>query len=279
MATTLWLDSIEQFREYLSDRGFSDNTNRAYAADVKYFSLDLTPPFQDLVVCENLAARWISSNRKTWAPKTMNRKVTSLRKYLRWRGLADPLNDLQLPTCLPGRPHPLPEGSAGILRLIRATNDSTVQTLIALCGLGGLRIKEALSCSIHNIDLARMMLMVRGKGDVSREVPISKDAWQYIGPVYTKNWLAQSIMPLVPLSDSTARRTITKLGVAAGLERAISSHDLRATFATAAYDKCKDIRAVANLLGHQDTKTTMIYIASSEETLRNAVDFLEDDDD
>jgi site-specific recombinase XerD len=79
---------------------------------------------------------------------------------------------------------------------------------------------------------------------------------------------------VVGLKDRFARRVITELGVRAKLERHTSSHDLRATFATAVYDHTLDQRVVQELLGHSSGTTTEIYIGRSNDQMRKAVEGL-----
>lgn len=279
MATTLFSDCIERFRVSLCDNQFPENTVRAYVGDVAGFASDsgmVTLP--DLSLLETAMKRWLANNSAQWAPKTMNRKVTSLRRFLRHQGMAAPLTDLRLPKALRGKPHPLPGGKSDLLAMIRQAVTEDQRVLIAMCGLIGLRIGEALAAQAAHIDRGRMMFLVYGKGRVEREVPISPDAWTYIGPRYTRMWLAGETGLLVNMADRTARRIITDLGRGAGVSRPVASHDLRATFATEAYRKCRDINAVARLLGHSDTKTTMIYIESSADELHAAAAFgLEED--
>lgn len=280
MGTATFSGCIEQFREYLRDNQFPENTRRAYVGDMIGFAStapsDLLPELPQL---EMMMKRWLADNAQSWAPKTMNRKVTSLRRFLRLLGMSNPLQDLRLPKALRGKPHPLPGGKQDLLAMIQRAATEDHRVLIAMCGLIGLRIGEALQAEASHIDTRRMMFLVFGKGKVEREVPISPDAWTYIGPRYTRMWLNNDTGRLVCMADRTARRAITDLGRAANISAPVASHDLRATFATEAYRKCKDITAVARLLGHSDTKTTMIYIESSDSELHAAAAFgLEDED-
>jgi site-specific recombinase XerD len=77
--------------------------------------------------------------------------------------------------------------------------------------------------------------------------------------------------PLVGINERHARKVITSLGAKIGLERRISSHDLRATFATAVYDKTMDIRLVQELIGHATSAQTEVYIGVNLDKMREAV--------
>lgn len=175
------------------------------------------------------------------------------------------------PTVPKGIPHPLPEGIEGVYRLIEATPDENRKALIALCGLCGLRVAEALAVKPCDFDLNNMLLTVRGKGDKTRYIPISAKAWTVLQFPVTRAF-CNGGLEVVGIKDRFARRVITSLGVKAGLRRSISSHDLRATFGTAVYDQTKDIRVVQELLGHASVTTTELYTGVTQAALRKAVE-------
>src|SRR5690242_5265424 len=106
MGTIVSTESIEEYRSFLSDQGWSVNTIRAYVTDVRlWFSGRTTIPLIDL---ETEAKRWLNANRRNWEPRTFMRKVTSLRSFMKWMGLTNPLANFKLPTAAPPEPHPLP---------------------------------------------------------------------------------------------------------------------------------------------------------------------------
>lgn len=138
----------------------------------------------------------------------------------------------------------------------------------------GLRVAEALSVRGYDFDLERMTLTVRGKGDKERIVPVNEPAWDALVMPVARSIMAGGVEPVVGLKDRFARRVVTELGVKAGLQRHISSHDLRATFATAVYDKSLDQRVVQELLGHSSGQTTEVYIGRTANQMRAAVEGL-----
>src|SRR5690606_6246388 len=113
-----------------------------------------------------------------------------------------------------------------LLRMLEAaTHDSTVQCLIALCGLCGLRISEARSLKATDIDLQRMTITVRGKGDRFRDVPISSNAWRYMVTRFLLS-ISDPQKPLIAIPDRQAREAITSAAKRANISRRVSSHDL-----------------------------------------------------
>lgn len=150
-------------------------------------------------------------------------------------------------------------------------NDPNKKALFALQGMAGLRVSEARSITSDSIDVQDMMLRVRGKGDKTRLVPISKSAWPYIAEAFLISQETGS--PIVNLSDRGARKAVTAAGRALGFKREIASHDLRATGATHLYDKTKDIRVVQEFLGHSSSVTTQLYTGVSMDSMRKGLEF------
>jgi site-specific recombinase XerD len=205
--------------------------------------------------------------------------LTSLREFSKWAGYSELFTDYRAPDAGQAIPHPIPEGMAGVRKLLAATDNERQQALVALCGMAGLRLAEALSVTAADFIFTQggdrsgeATLRVRGKGDVTRYVPLSEEALRYLVAPIAR--VMGTSNPVVPLNERFARRCITNLGVKARLQRRIASHDLRATFATALYDRTKDQRLVQIALGHKSGRTTEGYIAVEARAIREGVELL-----
>lgn len=271
-AMILSLESIEQFRSSLSAKGRSEDTIKAYTTDLKVMlqELEETSILPDEFPAT--AERWLTANRKRVAAKTTGRRLTSLRAFGRWAGYGEILTDYSAPTPLRAQPHPLPEGIDGVYRLIDTARNEKQKALVCLCGLCGLRVSEALKVRPSHFDLHDMTLHVYGKGDKERIVPVSQKAWEVLATPVTRAFCDGDRL-VVSLQDRFARRVITELGKRAGLRRQISSHDLRATFATEVHNQTRNIRVVQELLGHSSVRTTEVYTGVALDQMRKAVEF------
>lgn len=146
------------------------------------------------------------------------------------------------------------------------------RALVVLEGLIGLRVGEALKVKVQDFDVTGMSVLVRGKGNKHRTVPYSEVAWTLIrGPYLVAQEQGGDTARLVPLSDRGARAYHKRLAQRA-LQRDSSTHDMRATAATTWYEKTKDLRAVQELLGHADNKTTQTYTKVSQDAMRKAIE-------
>lgn len=272
-------------QDWLSNRGKSSNTIKAYVTDVKMFFIEMNLEEVELDELDELAARWMNSHRRLISPKTVARRITSMRALGRCIQLKV-LAEYSTPTPPRALPHPLPRLAADLVAMARAASNDEQRCIIALTGMCGLRITEAREVEHSWFDLHNMILTVRGKGDKSREIPISREAWAFIAPQFLSTKLRNCATVLL-VSDRHAREVITKLGIRAGVSRPVSSHDMRATFATLAYEASgNDIRAVQELLGHSSIEQTQLYTGVALAAMRKATNLNlfstnneEDDDD
>ena len=261
----LKIASISAFADHLAMNGMSENTIRSYRTALT-----------DLVLCVDLAqpleaqaARYLTARRGIWSPKTTVCRLTAFRSYAKWAGEPAFLASYKAPTPPRPIPHPIPEGIDGVLRMLAHTKTPTHAALVAFTGLLGLRVGEARSVTLASVNELERTLTIRGKGDRSRTIPISTHAWDAIRPALR---LAAPFRPIVDLPDRTARQALTSLGKRAGLTRRISSHDMRATLATAAYNGTRDLRVVQELLGHASSSTTECYTQVSQQAMRGALE-------
>ncbi len=282
MVTILSQGSIDQFLSSITVNGGSPNTVRAYGSDLRaLLAVSGEMPVGRL---EEIAARWLTENRGTWSPKTTCRKATSLKAFARWTGKTDFLAKYRLPDAGRPEPHPIPEGMDGVALLFEAcsvttkhpgaskTSSAQKKALVALTCQVGLRISEALSVTSDSFDMVERTVTVRGKGDKRRVVPVPSAAWPNLVEAKAGAALVAPSAPLLPWSDRQARRVFTQLGERAGLSRAISSHDGRATFGTHVYRVTKDLRTVQELMGHSSARTTEVYTEVNMAGMRAAVD-------
>lgn len=253
---TLSHESIEQFQLWLSEHGLAEHTVKSYASDLRVFLQEAGHSFVALSQLESLGQQWMAKTKASVAPKTTGRRLTSFRKFAHFAGRRDMFLDFKLPD--PGKPvpQPLAEGMDGVRRMIAATRDEELRACVGLLGFAGLRISEALSLPPQAVELQRNNLVVRGKGDKTRNVPLKGDLKELLVPLLVRRFGQPTILTL---EDRLARSRIKALGKRAGLKYELSSHNLRATFATELLNQTGDLRLVQELLGHSSSKTTEGY--------------------
>lgn len=212
---------------------------------------------------------YLTDLREEVSPKTLQRKLTTFRAHGEFVTGIPQLRDYRAPSPPRPIPHPLTEGMDGVRRMAEQARNPQQRALIGLCGFEGLRISEARSVRVGDLDFGRSLLTVKGKGHKIRKIPLFPQAVVYIADSLAEAGAAKR-EHIITYSDRGARSAIASMGRKAKISRPVSSHDLRATFATAVYNKTKDLRTVQELLGHNSSQTTEVYTGVSLSTMRSA---------
>lgn len=225
-----------------------------------------------------------------YARRSIARKVSTLRRYFRWAtrtglvavdpslGVSAPNGDGRLPRVL--RQDELtvllddPQRAVGDAPGLRARDDAVLEVLYG----SGLRVGEACSLDLDDLDLHRGRATVWGKGGKQRSLPLSEPA---VAALRTwihdeRHRLVTDATPAGALFLNRRGRRLSPRDVRRILDRRASSpthpHALRHTFATHLLDGGADLRSVQELLGHADLGTTQRYTHVSRERLRAVYD-------
>jgi integrase/recombinase XerD len=164
------------------------------------------------------------------------------------------------------RPKRLPRvlSQEEVMRLLDAVDRPLCKLALTTAYAGGLRIYEVTHLRIENIDSARMLIHVIGKGDKERVVPLShvllgslREYWRTYRPA--RPWLFAKGGAGRPISTKTVEKACRRACRTAGLSKHATPHTLRHSFATHLLEAGTDIRIVQALLGHAQLSTTAIY--------------------
>ncbi len=282
---------IFMFKKYLaSERNFSDHTLINYEVDLRDFNEFLE--YAELQVNEidyQNARKYLAFlHRRSLSKTTISRKISCLRtyyKYLESKDFVDN-NPFQM-ISLPKKNKKIPQFfyNKEIEELYKTIdlNDFLGERNLAiiemLYGLG-LRVSELCNLDISDISFDTNVVLVRGKGNKERLVPINtycKEAvLNYISNT-RKDLLMKSKSNTYILFLNHRGKKLTTRGIRDILTRLInktsqianiSPHMLRHTFATHLLNNGADIRSVQELLGHSQLSTTQIYTHVSKDQLR-----------
>lgn len=209
---------------------------------------------------------WIAGQE--WSVETARSARSSLAVFFDWfhrsGGREDnPARELPVISELPPCPRPLPE-----VAYRRAVLEARGVDRLALrlAGEAGLRRSEVARIHIDDVeqDLLGVSLRVHGKGGKVRLVPLSSSLARELEAALEASPYA---FPS-PVTDGHLTAGCIGKRVAALLPAGYSMHSLRHRFATVAYSRSSDIRAVQELLGHASLATTQRYVATSAARLR-----------
>ncbi len=272
---------MEGFGSWLGlERGLSSNTLQAYANDVGHL-LDflLEERLRVTEVEEAHLHTFLALLRDMGiSPRSQGRVIAGIRsffRYLRMEGYMelDPTALLEAPK--QGRTLPdvlsveeidamvgaIPAGKPESLR-----NHAIIETLYG----SGLRVSELVDARLSHLDLAEGLLLVEGKGSKQRVVPLSGICRDLIR-AYLEDRARLDIKPdstdIIFLNRRGRRLTrvmvfyiIRDLAALAGIQRKVSPHTLRHSFATHLLEGGASLASIRAMLGHESISTTEIYV-------------------
>ena len=293
--TTMWQPYKKGYKAYLQlEKSLSDNSVEAYLHDIEKFTTFLsatkalkTPPQITLKDLEQFI-RWI--NELGMTPGSQARIISGLKSFFKYCLLeriitSDPSALLESPKLKRTLPDILSfdeiEKIISQLDLSKpegGRNKAMLETLYS-CGL---RVSELVNLRISCLFLNDGFVRVIGKGDKERLVPIGSDAIKYINIYRNDIRVHIAIKPgnddilFLNRRGSKLSRVmifliIKEMARLAEINKTISPHTFRHSFATHLVEGGADLRAVQEMLGHESITTTEIYTHLDREYLRNTL--------
>ena len=167
-------------------------------------------------------------------------------------------------------------------RLIAAAPNLKHQAALSVAYGAGLRASEVIGLKVSDIDSQRMTLRVeQGKGRKDRYAMLSPvllerlRAWWRLGHAQGKilpgGWLFPGLDPMDPLTARQLNRAVHGAADAAKIDKRVSTHTLRHSFATHLLEQKVDIRVIQVLLGHKKLETTSMYAQVATDLLRSVI--------
>lgn len=291
-----WDVYIKGFLIYLKlEKSVSANTLHAYQRDIQQFRsyMEEQPGGSDpaKITSTHLQdfAGWMSSNNRSAA--TIARTISGVRafyKYLLREDLLDhdPTSLVETPRIGRSLPEVLSFGE--VVQMLAAVDMSKPQgernrAIIEVLFGCGLRVSELVNLTLHQLHFDLGFVLITGKGNKQRWVPIGKPAMDQ-----TQRYITYSRCHITPqkghedflfLNNSGKKLTrvmifyiVKSLAEKAGIHKNIHPHSLRHSFATHLVEGGADLRAVQEMLGHESILTTEIYTHLDRRFLRETVE-------
>ena len=281
---------IEKFIRYLEiEKNYSKHTILNYHHDLEEFRKFLGEGGSIEGVNYLLLRKYLAQLReKALGSRTVSRRLSALRsffKFLTREGLLknNPILSLSSPKLDKHLPEFLTEEE--VTRLINAVvlknkkdelsmrNKAILETFYST----GMRISEAVSLNIDDVDFISGTLKVMGKGKKERLVPIGDHAMSALR-YYLENRKKKQEQALFlnkngkRITDRGVRGVMSRYVRLASIKEGVSVHTLRHSFATHLLNHGADLRSVQELLGHANLSTTQIYTHLTTEKLKSVYD-------
>jgi integrase/recombinase XerD len=281
---------LERYADFLAlERGSAARTQESYARDLERFALyartkglagpsDATP---------RVLREYVYHLKDLGlAPSSIRRNVSAVRTYFRFllgegHIVSDPSDRLETPKRWLTLPDVLTVAEVERLLAAPTLDDPLVfrdRAMLELAYGAGLRVSEWIGLAVRDVLLEESLVRVFGKGGKERLVPIGRGAVAAVA-VYLRELRprlergsGKGVLFLnargEPLSRMGAWKILRKYVEEAGIEKHVSPHTLRHSFATHLLEGGADLRAVQEMLGHADISTTQIYTHVDREYLR-----------
>lgn len=258
-----WRRSIEGWTDTLKAAGLSAQTIKSRRYKMVHLAALLMPSGPEDVTTEQIVQVFA---RQQWKPETRKAYRNTISSFFRWlhksgRRSDDPSLDVPRVKKPHAHPRPCPDRYIAAAMEMATTSERLMIRLGAECGLRRGEIARVHSDDVV-ADNAGRSLIVRGKGDKQRIVPlpddlagIIMDARGYLFPGRFGGHVEESY-----IGDHISRL----------LPDGYAAHTLRHRFATTAYAATHDLFVVAELLGHESVETTEHYVAMPDGRLREA---------
>jgi integrase/recombinase XerD len=265
-------------------RKLGPRTQSAYVRAVRYLTsfLQRSP---DTATAEDLRRFQLHLVDRGVSPITLNATITGLKFFfdvtLNRGELVDRMSYVHVPQKLP-----VVLSREEAARLIAAASNLKYHTALSIAYGTGLRVSEIVALKVGDIDSERMTLRVeQGKGRKDRYAMLSplllerlRAWWRYAnakGKMLPNGWLFPGQNPVDPLTARQLNRAVHDAAEAAKIDKRVTMHTLRHSFATHLLEQKVDIRVIQVMLGHKKLETTSVYTHVATEVLREVVSPLE----
>ena len=281
---------MQDFSQFLLvERGLSNNTIQSYQNDLKkaaeYFTSQNLPSWDDIdrYAVLNLLAHLTNLGQSR---TTIGRQVSSLRQFYQYllrqhRVMNDPMALVTVPK---GQRHLPTVLTQDEVRRRLAVPDTSKKmgirdrAILEVMYATGMRVSELTNLRLNDLHLDVHLVQPRGKGDKERIIPIGEvaESWlnRYLQSVRALQLLNKPASDFVFLNARAKQLTrqaiwqlIKKTAQAAQIDKDVTPHTMRHSFATHLLENGADLRVVQELLGHSDITTTQIYTHVSQKRL------------
>lgn len=275
---------ISPLRQRMQDdmrmRKLSPKTQSGYIRVVKQFTRFLGR-LPDTATDEDLRLYQLFLVDSGMSAISLNAAITGLKFFfevtLKRTGLMAAMQPVPVPRKLP-----VVLSCNEVTRLIASAGSPKYQAALSLAYGAGLRASEVIGLKVGDIDSQRMVLRIeQGKGHKDRYAMLSpalldclRSWWQTgraQGKMRNGGWLFPGQNPIDPLSTRQLNRAIHAAAMVAQIDKHVSMHTLRHSFATHLLEQSVDIRVIQVLLGHKKLETTALYTQVATELLRKVI--------
>ena len=278
-----WIEALNDYRIYLRlERGLSENSISSYSYDIQGFInyIETYSPTLTISNCQKEDTQaYVYYLAKSVNVRSQSRQISGLKSFfnfLIFEGYRDdsPMDLIDPPKI--GRKLPTVLGTSEIDRLLAAIDLSQAQgyrnlTILETLYGSGLRVSELISLKISNLHFDENLLLITGKGNKQRLVPLGGICKQklkvYLEEIRIHVPVKKEHQDIVFLNQHGRQLTramiftiVRQTAANAGIEKKVSPHTFRHSFATHLLENGADLRSIQLMMGHENITTTEVYM-------------------
>jgi integrase/recombinase XerD len=264
--------------EDMTIRKLAPKTQQGYIRTIKDFAVFLGRS-PDNASLEDIRRFQLHLAQSGAQPPILNHTVSALRFFFR---VTLKRHDIVEHTTFIRQPRKLPVvlSPEEVARLLNAAPGLKYKAALSVAYGAGLRAAEVVSLKVCDIDSKRMIIRVeQGKGRKDRNVMLSASLLELLRTWWRaerpQGWLFPGRNPIQPMTTRQLNRACHAAAEAAGIERNVSLHTLRHSFATHLLEQNIDVRVIQVLLGHAKLDSTALYTRVATKTIQQVTSPLE----
>ncbi len=280
-------DLIEEYKTYiLLTKKLSENTIKSYSISLYSFLKHIK---KDLInITEDDITKYLTYLNSIMSNSSMNHEISSLKEFYKYISRKYNFKNPMINFTTRKSPKRLPKfltiNEVDLLLNVNLNNkfDYRNKAMLELMYASGIRVSELLGLKLNNIDVTNCLIKVEGKGNKERILPIGDIAIKYLN-IYIEEYRNNFFPKNKPynnylflnnhggkLSRISFDKIIKKEAKGKNINKEVSPHILRHSFATHMLEGGADLRSVQLLLGHENITTTEIYTHLSNDFVKKS---------
>lgn len=283
--------AIQEFEEWIIRRGLSTETLRGYRMDVNQFSQWIAAAFNGPVLIDEITTKHLEgfvgflSTTRNCQPRSVNRKLNVLsvffqcmvkKKFL----VENPLDDFERMKVLDKERIFLSKEE--VESIIQAIDHPVIHYFIMTMAYTGIRVNECIHLTLKDVDFeSNCVRVLNGKGGKNRVVPMNPQLKEQL-QLYlsehrpkTESLFFFALKKTGSVSSQYINKTLKLACKKTGIEKNVTSHILRHSFASYLVQKDTHVAVIQRLLGHASLKTTSIYLHVRQEEMQDAINLID----
>ncbi|WP_340114191.1 site-specific tyrosine recombinase/integron integrase [Maribellus mangrovi] len=261
----------EGYLEKLEQKRYSASTIKSYVAYIKDFVYYFSERDIDELTKNEINAYILQLIKKQKiSPSQQNQRINAIKFYYeKVLGMPGQYYDIERPRKSLELPKVVSEPE--IMQILDASTNLKHKTILATIYSAGLRRSEIIKLRKEDVDFDKGIIFIRGAKGKKDRITILSDAnacllQKYLMQYRPKYWMFES-PERKQYNSSSISKLLSKAVAIAGLNKRVTPHMLRHSFATHLLEQGVDMRYIQNLLGHESTKTTEVYTHVSKSAL------------